>query len=72
MGKTIRKNAKYVNDLEKNITAKETRQKSRILPKSSKGEPHLETKHNKLQLKAHMQQRQWPHVNEGKKGHPKI
>lgn len=72
MGKTIRKNAKYLNDLEKNVAAKEARHKTRMLPKASKGEEHLETKQNKLKLHGHMQQRHWPHVNEGKKGRQKI
>jgi hypothetical protein len=73
MGKTVRQNAKYLNDLEKNLAAKETRNKTRKIPKASKNEElHLETKHNKQQLKGHMEHRLWPHVNEGKKGHQKI
>ena len=66
MGKTIRLDAKYPNELSKNT--KKTNKKTQKMDEQTK--KHLkESKKGKRVLKGNHLQREWPFVDEKKKGH---
>lgn len=71
MGKTLRRDAKYPNEITKNAQAKDAKRKSRKNQKSKITELPS-SKMGKRRLKGNFMQRVWPFVDEKKKGRHKI